>query len=322
MITDRRELLIGVHPCVSVAQTVFAGFPDPWSYRGGKCSRPPGERPGEGIKSRSRKHSRAWAGVALLLALPLGVRSQTPREIVQRSLALYTSGAPRIVEFTYRMRELRRQYDGSGNLRQTTIRTWEMSFMEGSPYRRLVARNDAPLSAEEVKSEEERMRYTAGQRRKETPAERAKRVGEWRKHDAQQREPLLEVADAFDFKLAGEETVDGEPAYIIDATPKPGYRPKSSYGSYLTKMKARFRIAKRDYQCLKMDAATLDTIAIGGILVRLAKGGSLVMQQARVEEGLCLPKYFAIRAQARVALVKTIRTDLEYTLGDFRRAAR
>jgi hypothetical protein len=116
--------------------------------------------------------------------------------------------------------------------------------------------------------------------------------------------------------------VDGEPAYILDATPKPGYRPRASYGSYLTKMKARFLVAKRDYQCLKMDAVTLDTISIGGILVRLAKGGSLSMQQTRVEEGLCLPKYFAIRAQLRVALVKVIRTDLEYSLGDFRRAAR
>jgi hypothetical protein len=256
-----------------------------------------------------------------LLALPLAAGAQTPLEIARRSLALYTAGAPRLPEFTYRMRELRRQYDGSGPLRQTTIRTWEMSLMEGSPYRRLVARNDKPLSAEEVKFEEGRMRYTAEQRRKESPAERAKRVADWRRRERQQSDPLAEVADAFDFKLAGEEIVDGEPAYILDAWPKPGYRPKASYGAYLTKMKARFRIAKRDYQCLRMDAETLDTISIGGILVRLAKGGSLSMAQSRVEEGLALPRYFAIRAQARIMLIKLIRADEEYTLGDFRRSA-
>jgi hypothetical protein len=255
------------------------------------------------------------------LLLPLALWAQTPREIVRRAVALDAVSARRIREFTYRQRQQERQYDSSGNPRLTTSRTWEISFLEGSPYRRLVARNDAPLSAEEQKSEDERMRYAAEQRRKESPAERAKRVGEWERRQRHQREVLPEIPDAFDFKMAGEETVDGEAVYAIDATPKPGYRPRSSSGSYLTKMKARFWIAKRDSAWLRMEAETLDTIAIGGILVRLATGGTVSMEQARVEDGLCLPKRYAIRASARVALVKVVRTDMEYTLGDFRRSA-
>jgi len=258
-------------------------------------------------------------GVWLWLCLPMAQWAQTPREMVRRAVALEDAGARRVREFTYRQRQQERQYDGSGKLRQTTIRTWEISFLEGSPYRRLVARNDVALSAGERESEDERMRYAAEQRRRESPAERAKRVGEWERRQRRQREPLQEVPDAFDFKLAGEETVDGEPVYAIDAAPKPGYRPRSSSGAYLTKMKARFWIARRDFQCLRMEAETLDTISIGGILVRLAKGGSLSMEQARVEDGLCLPKRYAIRASVRVALVKVVRSDIEYTLGDYRR---
>ena len=164
------------------------------------------------------------------------------------------------------------------------------------------------------------MRYAAGERRKESPADRARRVGEWERRQQRQREPLLEVPDAFDFKIAGEETVDGEPVYVIGAAPKPGYRPRSSTGAYLTKMKARFWIAKKDFACLEMEAETLDTISIGGILVRLAKGGNLSMAQGRVEDGLCLPKHYAIHASARVALIKVIRTDVDYTLDSFRRS--
>lgn len=259
----------------------------------------------------------AWLWLPLSLSLP--VWAQTPREIVQRAVALDSVNARRIREFTYRQRQQDREYDASGRLRQTTIRTWEISFLEGSPYRRLVARNDAPLSAAERKSEDDRMRYTAAQRRQESPADRAKRVGEWERRQRHQREPLLEVPDAFDFMLAGEETVDGEPVYAIDAAPRPGYRPRSPFGSYLTKMKARFWIAKRDFQWLKMEAETLDTISIGGILLRLAKGGSIHIEQGRVEDGLCLPKRYAVRAVVRVALVKMVRTGLEYTLDDYRR---
>lgn len=263
--------------------------------------------------------ARAAAGLSLLL-LPFAGWAQTPCDMVRRALELDTAGARRMREFTYRQRQQERQYDSSGKLRQTTVRTWEISFLDGSPYRRLVARNDTPLSAEEQKSEDERMRYAAGERRKESPADRARRVGEWERRQQRQREPLLEVPDAFDFKIAGEETVDGEPVYVIGAAPKPGYRPRSSTGAYLTKMKARFWIAKKDFACLKMEAETLDTISIGGILVRLAKGGNLSMAQGRVEDGLCLPKHYAIHASARVALIKVIRTDVDYTLDSFRRS--
>ena len=256
----------------------------------------------------------------LFLWLALPVCAQTPREIVRRAVALDSVNARRIREFTYLQRQHEREYDSSGKLKRTAIRTWEISFLKGSPYRRLVARNDTPLSAGEGESEDERMRYTAAQRRRESPAERARRVDEWERRERQRREPLLEVPDAFDFKLAGEETVDGESVYVIDAAPLPGYRPRSSYGSYLPKMRARFWIAKRDFQWLRMEAGTLDTIAFGGILVRLAKGTTVSMEQGRVEDGLCLPKHLAIHLSARVALVKVVRTGMEYTFGDFRRS--
>jgi hypothetical protein len=260
-----------------------------------------------------------WAVLSVLVCLPAG--AQTPRQIMQHAVALDQANAPRIRDFTYRQRQQDWQYDGSGKVKQTTIRTWEISFVEGSPYRRLVARNDQPLSAEEQKFEEDRMRYAIEQRRKESKSERDKRVGEWERRQKKQREPVLEIPDAFDFKLVREETVDGAPAYVIDGTPKPGYDPKSSGAAYLTKMKARFWIAKRDFQWLKMDAETMDTITFGGILVRLAKGSTLTMEQGRVEDDLCLPRHFVIHASARIALIKVVRTDVEYTLSDFRRTA-
>jgi hypothetical protein len=259
--------------------------------------------------------------ISLALFLCLPADAQTPREIVQRAVALDHANSMRVREFTYRQRQQERQFDASGKLKLTTIRTWDISFLEGSPYRRLVARNDQPLSPDERKSEDDRLRYTADQRRTEPKADRDKRVGEWERRQRKQREPVLEVPDAFDFKMAAEETVAGEPAYVIDAAPKPGYQPRSSSGSYLPKMKARFWISKKDSQWLKMEAETLDTIAFGGILIRLAKGSTLSVEQARVDGGLCLPTRFVIRATARVALFKVYRTEIEYTLGDYRRSA-
>ncbi len=43
-----------------------------------------------------------------------------------------------------------------------------MTLLEGSPYRRLVARNDQPLSPKEQKKEEDKLRRSIEERRKET----------------------------------------------------------------------------------------------------------------------------------------------------------
>ena len=47
------------------------------------------------------------------------------------------------------------------------------------------------------------------------------------------------------FKSSGEEPMHGDAAWVIDGTPKAGYKPKSSTASILPKMKARFWISKR-----------------------------------------------------------------------------
>jgi hypothetical protein len=263
----------------------------------------------------------AVAAVSLLTISPAWAQQPSPLDIVKRAVAQDHSNAPRIRDFTYRMRQNERKYDSSGRVTSTTVKTWEISFLEGSPYRRLIARNDQPLSAEEQKFETDRMAYEAAQRRKESKADREKRVAEWETRLRKQREPVMEVPEAFDLKLAGEETVDGAPAWVIDAMPKQGYKPKSSSTAYLPKMKARFWIAKKDSQWLKMEAETLDTISFGAILVRLAKGSNLEMEQSRLEDSLCMPRRFVVHASARIALFKYYRTEIEYTLTDFRRTA-
>ena len=111
------------------------------------------------------------------------------------------------------------------------------------------------------------MRYTAEQRRKESKPEHDKRVAEWKRRIEKQREPEMEIPAAFDFKLVGGADGRGAEAWVIEATPKAEYKPKSSATAYLAKMKARFWIAKKDCEWLKMEAQALDTITFGAILV-------------------------------------------------------
>jgi hypothetical protein len=54
-----------------------------------------------------------------------------------------------------------------------------------------------------------------------------------------QREPMKELPEAFDLKLAAEESLNGGHTWVIDGTPKPGYHPKTRGTRFFPKVKLR-----------------------------------------------------------------------------------
>jgi hypothetical protein len=130
---------------------------------------------------------------------------------------------------------------------------------------------------------------------------------------------MKELPDAFDFRLVGEEALASGAAYVIDATPKPGYKPKLHSAAYFPKVKGRLWIDKTDYHWAKVEMETLDTISFGGFLIRLGKGGHLVLEQAHVNQEVWLPKSVTVRATARLALIKGFHGELIITFSDYKK---
>ena len=220
--------------------------------------------------------------VVLSLALAAVLSAQDPVEIIRRATELDRRDTEISRSYTYLERQEQRDLDSSGKLKKTESETFDVTLLEGSPYRRLVARNDQPLPQKDQRKEEEKLRKSIADRRKETPEERERRVAEWARKRQKQREPLKELPEAFTFQLAGEEALNGGEAFVIDGVPKPGYRPKGPSTAFFPKIKLRMWIDKKDYQWVRIDIESLDTISFGGFLVRLAKGSKVTIESARV----------------------------------------
>ncbi len=255
----------------------------------------------------------------LIVCLPAILGAQDPREIVRRSVEIDRKNLEIARSYTYLERQEVRELDGSGKVKNTEAQTSDVTLLEGSPYRRLVARNDQPLSPKEQKKEDDKLRKSVEDRRKESGEERARRMADWERRRQRQRDPLKELPDAFDFRLAGEEALVSGEAYVIDAMPKPGYKPQLPSAAYFPKVKARFWIDKNDYHWAKIDVETLDTISFGGFLVRLAKGSHLTVEQARVNQEVWLPKSVTLQASVRVALIMNVRRELAITFSDYKK---
>ncbi len=255
--------------------------------------------------------------VACALVLPLW--AQDAREIVLRSLDRDRANDRVARQYTFIQRVEMRQVDGAGNVEKRESKTYDVTLLEGSPYTRLIARDDKPLSAKDEAKERRKLERSIEERRKETEAERSRRTAEWRKKQDKQLEERQQILDAYEFRLAGEDVIDGQSAWMIDTVPRPGYKPRGGMTRFFPKIKGRLWVAKNGYDWVRAEAETIDTITIGGILARVHKGTRFWFEQTRVNDEVWLPKHMSATYSGRLALVKRLRGELDVTYRDYRK---
>ena len=213
-----------------------------------------------------------------MACVPALLAAQDAREIVRRSVELDRANDQIARQYTYLQRQDTRTLDSSGGVKNRSVLTYDVTLLDGSPFRRLVARNDQPLPPEEEEKEQEKLRRSIEERSHETAEQRKRRLDEVEARRNRTREELREIPDAFDFILSGEDRLDGAEVWIIDAAPHPGYKAKAQMARFVGKVKGRFWIAKQDYHWVKAEIETLDTVAIGGFVLRLAKGSRVELE--------------------------------------------
>jgi hypothetical protein len=257
----------------------------------------------------------------LLVPLAAAVAAEVDLvDIVRRSLSVENENAKRAKNYTFLQRDEQRRLDGNGHVKSKAAKTWDVTMLEGSAYRRLIERDDHPLSEKEEQQEQAKLRKSIEERRHETEAQRAKRLAEYEKRPGRNREVLKEIPDAFDFRLRGEESIQSRPVYVIDATPKSGYHVRNSEARrVLPKLKATLWIDKADLSWVRIEAEVIDNISVGLFLFRLAKGARLEVEQARVNQEVWLPLRVRLSGSATVGLVKKLNLEEELTFRNFRK---
>ena len=166
----------------------------------------------------------------LLMVVPLAAAlgaDADPVDIVRRSLSVENENAKRARNYTFLQREEQRQLDGNGQVKSKSVKTWDVTMLEGSAYRRLIERDDHPLPEREEQQEQAKLRKSIEERRHETEAERAKRLADYEKRPGRNRGVLNEIPDAFNFRLRGEESIASRPVKAR-ATRRAMSRPQSS----------------------------------------------------------------------------------------------
>jgi hypothetical protein len=244
---------------------------------------------------------------------------QDAQEIVRKSVELDQVNWLRSSDYTWVAESRERHFDSRNHVTSEHQEVWETIVLGAQPYRRKLERDHKPLPATEQKKDQEKLDKAATRLEMETSEEKQRRNTDYEKTRRRQRAFLLEVPDAYDFRVEGDQKVDGQDAWVIVATPRPAYHARSRDGAAMLKIHGKIWIEKAGYQWVRLEAETMETISFGWFLARLNPGAKVVFEQSRINDEVWLPKREYLSGSGRIGLVKRMAEDQEITWTNYRK---
>lgn len=232
-------------------------------------------------------------------------------------------------KYAYTETSVRRELDNSGQLKIKESETHELTFYKGNRIRRLIAKNDKPLSpneeADETKRIEKRIRDI--EKKEAEKARKAEKQREVAQDSAGPPDPergqrisIADVLKASKLVNPRRERFRNRDVIVFDFEPLPGYKPKKDFEKFFGKMAGAIWVDASDKQVARVEARLIESYKVGGgLLASLKEGASFVLEQDRVNNEIWLPTRADINLGVKVLLVKGINVNSVVTYGNYKR---
>ncbi|HMD21121.1 MAG TPA: hypothetical protein VKH40_12405 [Alloacidobacterium sp.] len=182
------------------------------------------------------------------------------------------------------------------------VTTKEIVETKDGDVARLIAVDDKPLDADTQKAEIDRLTNLAAH--PELQAHRHKREQE----DSNRANEMIRLLpDAFLYKYEG--VVDGPngQCYRLSFQPNPNFKPPDREGEVYHGMAGELWIDKGQERMVKLDAHLIADVDFGwGILGRLYKGGSIMVEQADVGDHHWETTHMKLSLTGKALLIKSL----------------
>jgi hypothetical protein len=197
-------------------------------------------------------------------------------------------------------------------------RTYDVTMIDGSPWRRLIQVDGVALSPEDRRREQQKVEAVTRKRNGESPAARQERIAKYQKEREGDHLLMDQLAKAFDFALTGSQTIGSRDTYVLRATPRQGYNPPNKEARVLTGMEGQLWIDKQTDQWVKVTAQVIHPVSIIGFFARVEPGTEFELEKAPVTQGIWLPKHFAMKSTSRILSIFGHHTQEDETYSDYR----
>jgi hypothetical protein len=238
-----------------------------------------------------------------------GAAAPDPDAIIRRSTAANRADWAASPKFEYT--EQVRDDDGA--------RTYAVTMLFGTPYKRLIAVDGHPLPPDKQEEERRKLADERAKRRNESPGDRAKRIAEYQEDRERAHQIIEEMPRAFRYQLRRTQRAEGRTVYVLEATPREGYDPPTVATKILTGMRGEFWIDAASFHWVKATAWTVRAVSIAGLLARVEPGTEFSVEQMPVDQGVWLPRRYQVRSHSRILGLFSHHIDEDHTYSNYRR---
>ena len=263
----------------------------------------------------------AVAGILLSVSLLMAASHPDVQTIVKRSVKVNDNDWRALPNYSHHERDVTAKLDSSGKPRTEERKTYRVLMIDGSPYQEVIAIDGKPLTGDAKAAETAKLQQEIEKRAHESDSARAARIQKYNKERAEEHLLMNQMVEAFNFKLAAEEKVNGQDCYVLDATPKPDYRPPVTKARVLLGMKGRLWIDKDTYHWVRVHAEVVNPVEFGLFVAKVRPGTEFELEQAPIDGNVWLPIHFSESVNAKVLGVYGIRTRDEEFYSDYQRAS-
>ena len=144
-----------------------------------------------------------------------------------------------------------------------------------------------------------------------------RRLANEEKERQKDREFLLEIPDLYNLK-SNARTRSKDATSGSSRRPPKRLSAETSDAKNLLKIKGTLWIDKSEYQWVRVEAETIDTLTWGFFLGRINPGAKLLFEQTRVNDEIWLPKRQMVSGSGRI-VGKRIAGEEEVTWSNFRK---
>jgi hypothetical protein len=227
-------------------------------------------------------------------------------------------------KYTYTETSTQRGINDNGQPVEKESKTYDLTFYKGNRIRRLVAKNDKPLSPGEEADEQKRLEKRIRELEKKE-AEKAKKQAKEEESRApdderSRRVSIADVLRASRLINPRRERFRGRDVIVFDFEPLPGYKPQKDYEKFFGKMAGAIWVDTADKQVARVEARLVEAFKIGGgLLAKLNQGATFVLEADRVNNEIWLPTKADINLAIKVLLVKGINVTQSISYGNYKR---
>jgi len=261
------------------------------------------------LPSARKSRNRIWILFLILAGCSIGHAQNKVVTIIQKSVQANNRDWDADPQFDYTETD----EDEQGT------KTYQVTTILGTPYERLVQINGKPLTAEQEAEQKSKFEKMLAERRAESSKKRAERISKFKADRRRDHIMLAQLTKAFDFRLQGEQVVDGHKVYVLKATPREGYQPPNRDSRVLTGMDGTLWIDKSTFQWVKVEAHVIRPVSIEGVMAKVEPGTQFAIEKAPVEGNIWLTTHYAMTASAKILSVLPHHSQEDDTYSNYHR---